>query len=440
VGRGSKWDSLEKYRLAPIPSHDGSLTRKRRFLDTSLAVLPEAWTPAWNLRGLSVVRSRGVARSVLVSVLAVCTACTRGVSHTGDGRDASSHLGASTDQHGAENASAWWRWAAQRLRVLSAEAGVDTDSEAARLGPSAAEIRPFAEPDDPVPLPQRVDADELRDACRVLWLTRQVLPPDSAEERFAARLRALQEVLRIVPKVSVTWSGPDILGHSDLGFGIRRRSMEVGTSIGTRAGVGCSFDLASRGERLIAVRIECSATREIAPAVRAALGPAFQPIPACARCSSFWRVHYRWPDAWAAARDARSAVLGDAPDAPLPAELVTAYERLTSPFDERLVVWKRSEGRGYEETEALLGAKRYDLLRQVLRGPNPEGRAYAALALHDARALDASDRRTVEALRLASPAIGVVEIPGDVFSTERAERFFSELRWPQRADIAPDHR
>jgi len=45
----------------------------------------------------------------------------------------------------------------------------------------------------------------------------------------------------------VTWPQPDMFGHSDLGFGIRRRSMEVSTSVGTRAGVTYSFQLASRG-------------------------------------------------------------------------------------------------------------------------------------------------------------------------------------------------
>lgn len=128
---------------------------------------------------------------MLMAALAACIACTTGTSRTGKGGDARPPSARSTDEDSAETAPTWWRWAAQRLRAWSAEAGVDTTSEAARLSPSAAEMRPSAEPDDPGPLPTVADADDVRDACRVLWLTRQVLPPDGAAERFAERLRAL---------------------------------------------------------------------------------------------------------------------------------------------------------------------------------------------------------------------------------------------------------
>ncbi len=366
-----------------------------------------------------------VARSVLVVVVAACIACTPGTSRTGDGRDARP---LSSDEDGEGAAPAWWRWAAQRLRDSRAETGVDTVPAAARLGPGPDEVRPSAEPHDPETLPADVEADEVRDACRVLWLTRQVLPPDGTEDLFAERLRALQGVLGNVQKARVTWTPPDLFGHSDLGFGIRRGSMHVST----RAGVTFSFELAFRGDKLLEVRIECSAPREVAPAVSAALGSAFQPVPSCAGRPAFWRVNYRWLDAWAAARDAMSSALGPALDVPPPVDLSTAYERLTSPF-EHLTVWKGSEGSGYEEMEALLGAKRYDLLRQVLHGPNPEGRAYAALALHQSAALDSSDRRAIDALRRASPPIAIgVEGRDDSNRTETADRFFSTLRWPRR--------
>ena len=375
----------------------------------------------------SVVDAWSVARSAVIAALAACIACTKGTSHTGDAGEAGPTSSTWADDTGAGTASAWWRWAAERLRAWSADAGLDATSVAARLGPSAAEIRPSAEPEDPGALPTGVNEDEVRDACRVLWLMRQALPPEGAEEQFVGRLRALQAVLGNVQKARMGWRMTDTYGHGgDLGFGIRRTSVDLMTP----AGVACSFDFASHRERLLDVRIECSAARGIAPAARAALGPAFQPIPACAHCSSFWRINYRWLDAWAAPRDAMSAALGRVPETPPPGTLSTAFERLTSPL-ERLIVWKGSEGHGYEDMEALVQAKRYDLLRQVLRGPNPEGRAYAALALRYAGALDASDRRTVDALRRASPNIAVIVEMSDEWGTEGADRFFSDLRWPR---------
>ena len=379
-----------------------------------------------------VVDAWSVARSAAIVALAACIACTKRTSHTGDAGEPGPTASTSADETGAGTASAWWRWAAERLRAWNADAGLDATSAAARQGPSAAEIRPSAEPEDPSALTAGVDADQVRDACRVLWLMRQALPPEGAEERFVGRLRALQTVLGNVQKARMTWHGPDSLRPRDLGFGIRGSVVDLVTP----AGVACFFNFASHSDRLLDLRIECQAARDIAPAIQAALGPAFRAMTTYANRSSFWRVNYHWLDAWAAPRDAMSAVLGRAPDAQPPGELLAAYERLTSPL-ERLTVWKGSVGWGYEEAEALLKAKRYDLLRQVLRGPNPEGRAYAALALRDAGALDSSDRRTVEALRRVSPAIAVVEIPGDEGSIERADRFFSELRWPRRAQIGP---
>jgi hypothetical protein len=46
----------------------------------------------------------------------------------------------------------------------------------------------------------------------------------------------------------------------------------------------------------------------------------------------------------------------------------------------------------------LLRAKRADLLRDALRGPNAEGRVYAALGLHQLDALAEADKKVVETL------------------------------------------
>ena len=161
-----------------------------------------------------------MARSAVIAALADCIACTKVTSHTGDAGEAGPTSSTSAYDRGAGTAPAcvWCRWAAERLHAWSADAGLDTASAAARLGPSAAEIRPSAEPEDPGALPTGVNADEVRDACRVLWLMRQALPPEGAEERFVARLRALQAALGNAQKARMDWGRTDRDGSRDLGY------------------------------------------------------------------------------------------------------------------------------------------------------------------------------------------------------------------------------
>ena len=89
---------------------------------------------------------------------------------------------------------------------------------------------------------------------------------------------------------------------------------------------------------------------------------------------------------------------------------------------------------GDEETATLAVARRYDLLRSVLRGPNPEGRALAAVALKEAGALTPADRRTVEVLARSPIAIDVA-VEDDMLGREPSSKFFSRLRWPARGDF-----
>lgn len=99
--------------------------------------------------------------------------------------------------------------------------------------------------------------------------------------------------------------------------------------------------------------------------------------------------------------------LGAAPAAEVPAALAGAFRTLTSPFEAlvlgRSCFYDGGPPPGAEATQALVDARRFDLLRVVLRGVNPEGRAWAAHALLErARAgvaLDAADARAIASLR-----------------------------------------
>lgn len=89
----------------------------------------------------------------------------------------------------------------------------------------------------------------------------------------------------------------------------------------------------------------------------------------------------------------------------VPAALAAAYERLFFPYDELLIGWNcgwtRKPAPGRTEIEQLVRAGRFDLIENILRGGNPEGRVYAAQVL-DQRELTPDVRSLVDAV-FASP-------------------------------------
>lgn len=117
--------------------------------------------------------------------------------------------------------------------------------------------------------------------------------------------------------------------------------------------------------------------------------------------------------AWAdetrfAAFEQRVAVeLGELEPIELPDDLVPAYTLLTS-LDSRLHVgevcyYAATKPTGRVAIETLQASGRADLIRNVLRGLNPEGRVYAAQALlalvHQGTPLDPRDAAAIETLR-----------------------------------------
>jgi hypothetical protein len=57
---------------------------------------------------------------------------------------------------------------------------------------------------------------------------------------------------------------------------------------------------------------------------------------------------------------------------------------------------------GFKEAKRLVDAQAVDSLRRVLRGPNPEGRGFAAVGLSKLNALSGDDLRVIEQLKVAS--------------------------------------
>lgn len=106
--------------------------------------------------------------------------------------------------------------------------------------------------------------------------------------------------------------------------------------------------------------------------------------------------------------------LGKAPEALPDESCAQAYRTLMNPLSKLEVGTGCGivglPPRGRAETEALTKAGRFDLLRSILRGPNPESRVYAAHALTNAGALEAADRTAIE--NLARRPVTIVTCSG----------------------------
>jgi hypothetical protein len=102
-------------------------------------------------------------------------------------------------------------------------------------------------------------------------------------------------------------------------------------------------------------------------------------------------------------RIAREAALGVPEAAAVPAELSPSYSRLTDrnaslEYGRACGLFGWTPPRGRPEIDALVSAGRWDLMRAVLRGPNPVGRLYAADALLSQPIVTRADAQTILAM------------------------------------------
>lgn len=209
------------------------------------------------------------------------------------------------------------------------------------------------------------------------------LPPSGDPESFLRSLR---------PNRGPEWE--------DWGFGLR-------SGVAFNAGGHVSFitRAATFEGRLAAVRVTCSVDEpnrsKLAPLLALVLRDAFRP------CAAGFVADYAFAEVMAALDTALAAALGPRPPVDVPEALREGHAALTSPtasFGYYPPEQAFDDGGPLEfrTARALEAAGRLDLLRDVLRGPNPTGRRYAAAALERLGAVDAADARTIEALRASS--------------------------------------
>jgi hypothetical protein len=148
-----------------------------------------------------------------------------------------------------------------------------------------------------------------------------------------------------------------------------------------------------------------------------------------------------YPEVLARMRAARLAALGDSDDdgpeqlgqAPFES-LHQAEAFLSDPFARLAVGRMPGRSRAGERADfgaarRLVDAKALGALRRVLRGPNPEGRGFAAVGLSSLDALSPEDLRVIEVLKGTST---VVSRNGCMAHVTPAREFYENLnawRW-----------
>lgn len=186
----------------------------------------------------------------------------------------------------------------------------------------------------------------------------------------------------------------------DLGFDQLRISVTLPGGYSS-----CKFQIILYYEDIQELEVTCSwsnATPEGVDAVlRNSLGPGFLISRKDRQIEG--RAHFVFPRMKAQAAERLSNELGPMIQAKVPEDLEDAFEMLMSPYVEHTVGLECGYGAhpplARLAASKLVNAERVDLLRNVLHGPNPESRVYAAWGLTRLEALTESDRKTVEKLR-----------------------------------------
>ena len=164
--------------------------------------------------------------------------------------------------------------------------------------------------------------------------------------------------------------------------------------------VGLLLDTSTAAVRPAALLIECQPSDRRSPWVARELREAWQGP--CEDSAGGWRARWRDPRLAAEIEARARAVLGGHRPVDVPSELADDYELLLDPL---LAIEYAPPGdescgvaRGRAALERLLAAGRTDLVANVLRGLDPEGRVYAAEALLTRGAVEPEDRSAADAV------------------------------------------
>jgi hypothetical protein len=232
-----------------------------------------------------------------------------------------------------------------------------------------------------VKLPVGVNRQWLQADCNLFWNVRRALPPDPSRPGLAT-----------LPENTST------LENIDLGFGITRHNQRSGGGY-----FSCDVVSVTHERALVSLQVKCWGSgdklAQTRPIIERALGPAFARAPS-PYVDMTYRTAYDFPEARRRARAALDQRLGLLAPVTVPSTLASGYATLMSAEEALAVGTYCSEGGepppGAREMKALRAAGRLDLIRNVLRGPNPEARIYALATLKELGAVDAQDRAVID--------------------------------------------
>jgi hypothetical protein len=254
------------------------------------------------------------------------------------------------------------------------------------VGPAADIIRPGEQPVQAraLKLPAGVNRKWLQDDLDLIWNVRRALPPKPTDTDL----------------VGFQWQNARV-EDVDLGLGLRRRQRTAGGGHLT-----CDTTAVLLEGALMSMRVSCwgglNKPKAVEEIIERSLGAGFRRVTLPGVIGYFtYRAEYEFPRASQKVRAMLDRRLGPLAPVQVPPDLAAAYTRLMSAQEELAVGTKCNEGgeppAGANEAKALRSSRRFDLLRNILRGPNPEARVYALKALRQTGA-STGDRAAIEAV------------------------------------------
>jgi hypothetical protein len=255
-------------------------------------------------------------------------------------------------------------------------------------------------------IPPALDPKSLQTSCDLLWQVRAALPLLRESDPTGSVLdTAISERFRSVSTPDDSGGGPHASYPVELGFGLSRELRRF-----TGATAECEVTLVSSNGALVGWSATCrldAASQEI---VEGALGGD----------ANFTIVH-EFPRALKRSRQALDRKLGRLTEVHERSTATSAYAVLMSPFEALVVgsgcgiVAGSGLPKGRDEIGVLASARRIDLIRNILRGPNPEARIYAAWALERLGAVAPADQTVIAAVM--NLPISINTCSGCIFSS-----------------------
>jgi hypothetical protein len=241
----------------------------------------------------------------------------------------------------------------------------------------------------------------------------QAIEEEVDQDEPGASRRSLAIDIHLIRGLEVALTSDDILGNAQR-LGPRARVEERADSVDfdvvcrmvSVAGqfLYCTISVHSFRETTARWDATCTSSHPAAMPARLA-----REVRLLERTERGFAARREFPEVVARARTFRDETLGVRPAVEVPAELQVEFVLLTStqplvPFARRAGI-AGAETEGYLAGRAIADAGRFDILRNILRGPSSTGRAFAAVFLLERARNLPDDDRVIRAIRHHTPRV-----------------------------------